>query len=380
MKHRPSRDDLQALQKRYAKAGRQEKGIILDEFTQTTGYHRDYAIRLLRGDYTDTTHPIRHPRARYYTPEDAAALLHLWELLDGMCSQLLVVEIPLGLPQLRRDGELDSSEQCAEHLLTLSPATIERLLAKQRPRGKRRRGLTKPGTLKAQVPVRTLAERPASAPGFLDMDTVDHSGGNASGEFAYTLDTVDAYSQWGAMGAIYGKGQQTVLDELQRFRLTLPFPLRGLHSDSGAEFINAHLKRYCDVERLRFTRGRAGKKNDNAWIEHKNWSVVRRWIGYGRYDTRQQVEQRNRLYALLVLYINFFKPVPKLLAKPRVGSKVKKVYDEPKTPYQRLMECPTLDPVFKQSLQATYECLRVAELKRELDRLVAQLKPSRVVH
>lgn len=189
MNHRPSRDYLQALQKRYAKAGRKEKGIILNEFTQTTGYHRDYAIRLLRGDYTYTTHPIRHPRARYYTPEDAAAVLHLWELLDGMCSKLLVVEIPLVLPQLRRDGELDISEQCAEHLLTISPATIDRLLAKRRPRRKHRRGLTKPGTLKTQISVRTFAERQASEPGFLDMDTVDHSGGNASGEFAYTLDT-----------------------------------------------------------------------------------------------------------------------------------------------------------------------------------------------
>ncbi len=379
MEHRPSRDYLAALQARYRKASKKEKGIILDEFTQTTGCHRDYAIRLLSGDYEYTTQPIRHPRARYYTPEDAAALLHLWDLLDGMCSKLLVVEIPLVLPQLRQDRTLNISKGCAAHLLEMSASTMDRLLLNRRPK-RQRRALTKPGTLQTHIPVRTFAEREATGPGFLDIDTMDHSGGHASGEFAYTLDTVDAYSQWVAFRAIYGKGQQTVLEALQRLRVDLPFPLRGLHSDSGGEFINAHLKRYCDLEKLRFTRGRAGKKNDNAWIEQKNWSVVRRWVGYGRYDTHKQVDQLNQVYALLELYTNFFKPVQKLIGKRREGSKVKKVYDEPKTPYQRLMDCPTLDGLFKQQLKATYERLHLAALKSELDRCVARLKPSRVGH
>ncbi len=378
MDDQPSRAYLRSLQTRYARASKLEKGIILDEFTRTTGAHRNYAMRLLAGAYQYVARPLRHPRARYYTAEDAAALEHLSDLLDGMCSKLLKAELPLVLPQLQSDGTLQISETCAQHLLEMSPATMDRLLRQRRPHGKHRHGFTKPGTLlKARIPVRTFAERQAEAPGFMDVDTVDHSGGNASGEFAYTLDMVDAYSEWVALRAVLTKGQQAVLDEIQCLRVDLPFPLHGLHSDSGGEFLNAHLVRYCRGERLQFTRSRAGKKNDNAWVEQKNWSVVRRLVGYGRYDTPAQVAQLNAVYAVGCLYINFFKPVMKLISKQRIGSKVKRVYDEPKTPYQRLMDCPALDSLFKQPLQTVYASLNLAEVKAELDRRLMMLKPSR---
>ncbi len=378
MDNRPSRGYLRSLQARYRRANKKGKGVILDEFTQTSGCHRDYAIRLLRGDYTYTTKPIRHPRARYYTAEDAAALEHLSELLDWMCSKLLKAEIPLVLPGLRADGSLDISETCARHLLEMSPATIDRLRRSRRPKGKHRHGFTKPGTLlKYRIPVRTFAERNPALPGYLDVDLVDHSGGNASGEFAYTLDMADAFSQWIEPRAVRTKAQKFVLEELQCARLDLPFPLLGIHSDSGGEFINDQLYRYCKTEQLKFTRSRAGKKNDNPRVEQKNWSVVRHLVGYGRYETQKQVDQLNAVYDVARLYVNFFKPVMKLKAKRRVGSKVKKIYDDPKTPYQRLLDCPTLSRAEKAKLKAIYASLSLSKVKAELDRRLAALKPSR---
>jgi len=378
MDNRPSRAYLRSLQARYRRARKKAKGVILNEFTKTTGCHRDYAIRLLRGDFTYQTQPIRHPRARYYTAEDAAALEHLSDLLDWMCSKLMKAAIPLVLPGLREDGTLDISETCAQHLLEMSPATIDRLRARRHPKGKHRRGFTKPGTLlKYRIPVRPFAERNAAVPGYLDVDLVDHSGGNASGTFCFTLDMADAFSQWIEPRAVLTKAQKFVLDELQCARLDLPFPLLGIHSDSGSEFINDQLYRYCHAEHLQFTRSRAGKKNDNARVEQKNWSVVRHFVGYGRYETQAQVKQLNAVYAVVRLYINFFKPVMKLQAKRRIGSKVKKIYDDPKTPYQRLIECETLSRADKQKLTATYKSLRLSKVKAELDRQLAALKPSR---
>jgi hypothetical protein len=378
MDSRPSRAYLRSLQTRYRRAGKKAKGVILDEFTQTTGCNRDYAIRLLRGDFTYTAKPIRHPRARYYTAEDAAALEHLSDLLDWMCSKLMKAAIPLVLPGLRDDGTLEISETCAQHLLEMSPATIDRLRARRRPKGKHQRGFTKPGTLlKYRIPIRTLAERNAPVPGYLDVDLVDHSGGNASGTFCFTLDMADAFSQWIEPRAVLTKAQKFVFDELQCARLDLPFTLLGIHSDGGGEFINDQLYRYCKGEHLKFTRGRAGKKNDNARVEQKNWSVVRHLVGYGRYETQAQMDQLNAVYVVARLYINFFKPVMKLQAKRRVGSKVKKIYDAPKTPYQRLVECETLSPADKQKLKATYKSLSLSKVKAELDRRLAALKPSR---
>ncbi len=378
MEHRPSRSYLRSLQARYAKANKKQKGVMLDEFTQTTGCNRDYAIRLLRERYVYTTQPIRHPRACYYTPEDAAALEHLWELLDELCSKLLKAAIPMVLPQLRQEGTLSISETCAEHLLEISSSSIDRLLAHRRSTGKRRHGLTKPGTwLKTHIPVRTFAERTATEPGWLDLDLVNHCGGNESGEFAHTLDMVDAYSQWVELRAVRTKAEKLVLEQFALARVELPFPLRGIHSDTGGEFINRQLYDYCGREKLTFTRSRAGKKNDNPQVEQKNYSVVRRLVGYGRYDTEKQVRQLNELYAVARLYINFFKPVMKLVSKQRKGSKVKRVYDEPKTPYQRLLDCPTLSPDAKRQLRATYKRLNLAKLKAELDRRMAALKPSR---
>lgn len=378
MDNRPTRGFLRSLQSRYARARKKDKGVMLDEFTKTTHCDRDHAIRVLRGSYCYATKPIHHPRARYYTAEDAAALEHLSDLLDWMCSKLMKAAIPLVLPGLRADGTLEISETCAQHLLAMSPATIDRLRARRRPKGKHRRGFTKPGTLlKYRIPIRTFAERNAPVPGYVDVDLVDHSGGNASGTFCFTLDMADAFSQWIEPRAVLTKAQKFVFDEFQCARLDLPFTLLGIHSDSGGEFINDQLYRYCKAEQLKFTRGRAGKKNDNARVEQKNWSVVRHLVGYGRYETPQQVKQLNAVYAVARLYINFFKPVMKLQAKRRVGSKVKKIYDEPKTPYQRLVECETLNPADKEKLKATYKSLSLSKVKAELDRRLAALKPSR---
>jgi hypothetical protein len=260
----------------------------------------------------------------------------------------------------------------------MSAATIDRLRARRRPKGKHRRGFTKPGTLLTyRIPIRTLAERNAPGAGYVDVDLVDHSGGKASGTFCCTLDIADAFSQWIEPRAVLTQAQKFVLEELQWVRLDLPFTLLGIHSDSGSEFINDQLYRYCQAEQLKFTRSRAGKKNDNTRVEQKKWSVVRHFTGYGRYETQPQVKQLNAVDARVRLYVNFFKPVVKLQAKRRLGSKVKKVYDNPPTPCQRLLACESLSRADKQKLEALFKRLSLSKINAELDRRLAALKPSR---
>lgn len=195
--------------------------------------------------------------------------------------------------------------------------------------------------------MRIFAERSPDRRGFLDLDLVDHSGGNECGEFAHMLDMVDAYSQWIEPRDVRTKALTSALEKLRHTRLDLPFPLLRNHSDNGSEFINGQLYRRCTAEHLTFTRSQEGKKNDKPRVEQKNRSMVRRFIGCGRYDTQKQVDQLNGIYAVLRLYLKFFKPVMKLIEKQRIGSKIKHIYDEPKTLYQRLVECKKLSRIFK---------------------------------
>jgi hypothetical protein len=361
---------LRLLKERYRKASRKERSAILDEFVKTTSYHRKYATALLNGRQQRSQRPIRRPRRAIYGPEEARALLTLSRLFDYINSKRLRKALDAELQGLYESGFLPVSSECYQKLKRVSPATIDRLLAGQRRRPAKGRGYTKPGTLlKHQIPVRTWADWTEDRPGFCEMDLVDHSGGRIirGADHAWTLCFTDVKTAWTECVAVRNKAQVHVFAAIKRARRRLPFPLLGIDSDNGSEFINDQLLRYCLEEKLTFTRGRAGKNNDSAYVEQKNWSVVRRAVGYYRYDTPEQLSLLNRLYALLHLYTNFFLPVMKLKEKVQVGSRKKRIYDDPQTPYARTLASPDVSDADKAQLRETYHFLDLVSIRTQID-------------
>jgi hypothetical protein len=370
---------LKQLQARYRKASKKEKTVILDEYVKTTGYHRKHATAVLNGRRERVQGPIRRPRRTQYGVEEANALATLADLFDDICSKRLRAALDVELPRLYQAGVLSISTTCYEKLLRVSPATMDRLRARYRSHHRLRRGFTKPGTLlKHRIPIRTWADWTEDRPGFCEIDLVDHSGGEITRgqEHAWTLCFTDVKTGWTECVAVRNKAQVHVFAAIQRARQRLPFPLLGIDSDSGAEFINDQLYRYCVEEEITFTRGRAGRKNDSAYVEQKNWSVVRRAVGYGRYDSPEQLELLNTLYARLHFYVNFFLPVMKLEEKVRMGSRVKRVYDDPLTPYARVLTSEHVSDEDKAELQEAYGYLNLIDLRRRIDELQEQLLHS----
>jgi hypothetical protein len=254
-------------------------------------------------------------------------------------------------------------------LCQMSPSTIDRLLhAWRRIGGRHPFSTTKPSSLlKSSIPIRTFADWQENRPGFLEVDLVSHCGESSEGFYLTTLSTVDVASGWSECIGVWGKGQERVGSAIHRVRKRLPFSLLGLDSDNGSEFINQHMYSYCRREGITFTRSRSYKKNDSCHVEQKNWSVVRRLIGYDRYNSRAALEALNRTYDLLRLYVNFFQPVMKLVAKARHGAKVHKVYDTARTPYQRLLESGVLTEAKQQELVATYYGLNPVLLLKQIN-------------
>jgi hypothetical protein len=365
---------LASLKARYAKASKKGRSQILDEYVATTGCHRKHAIAVLSGRRQRVKGPIRRPRRAIYTDEDARAILALADLFDHICSKRLRAAMDNELPKLRLCGFLDVSPESYVRLQRVSPSTMDRLRRRYGRRRGRSRGLTKPGTLlKSQIPIRTWADWNEDQPGFCEMDLVDHSGGNTRGDHAWTLTFTDIKTGWTECVAVRNKAQKHVFAAIKRVRERLPFPLLGVDSDNGSEFINDELYRYCKRERITFTRSRVGRKNDDAHVEQKNWSIVRRTVGYRRYDTSHQLHLLNRLYSVLRLYVNFFLPVMKLAKKERHGSKVKKTYDDPQTPFARVLASPDVSDENKNALRTAYQELDVVQLRQQIDDLIEQL-------
>ncbi len=376
---KPDPKYLARLHKRYGKARKKLQSIILDEFVATTGYHRKHAAELLSGrrHWRDPNQPLHRRRARIYTEEDQRAVFWLVALFDEISSKRLRAAMDVELPVLRRNRHLRVSRTCYQHLLQVSASTLDRWRRAARRAGRHLRGGTKPGTLlKRQIPIRTFAEWDDKRPGFAEIDLVQHDGGLNKGDFACTLDLTDVATSWTELAATPNKAQVHVFAALQHERACLPFALLGIDSDNGSEFINHELVRYCQQEELTFTRGRSGRKNDNPFVEEKNWSVVRRLVGYGRYDTKKQVAQLNAIYQVYRLYVNHFLPVTKLLRTEHHGSRMKKIYDAPKTPYQRILDSPHLSEAVKAQLRREHKKLDVVRLKRQLDQRLAKLKPT----
>jgi hypothetical protein len=362
------REYVEAVRERYFLASKKEKGKILDEFTKVTGRHRKAAIRLIR--HSAHTRVGKKPgRPRQYSAAVVEALRLAWEATDRLCSKRLKPFLPELVQVLRRHGEGKISAEVEAQLCRMSPSTIDRLLKPWRRLGGRRPfSTTKPASLlKSAIPIRTFADWQEDTPGFLEADLVPHCGDSTGGFYLNTLSTVDIATGWSECVGVWGKGQERVGSAVHHVRRRLPFPLLGLDSDNGSEFINQHVFAYCQREKITFTRSRSYKKNDNCHVEQKNWSVVRRLIGYDRYNSRAALEALNRIYDLLRLYINFFQPVMKLVAKTRQGAKVHKVYDTAQTPYQRLLRCGVLTEAKKQELAATYHHLNPVLLLKQIN-------------
>lgn len=372
---------------RYRNGSKKVKRQILDEFCETTGYSRGYARFVLRNHgrqvwlrgkkvaVGDARQRQQRSKPKYYDEQVVQALIKLWQLLNYLCGKRLVAIMPELIAKLEQFGELRLTPLTKEKLLRISAASIDRLLQPERRKQQlRRRSHTKPGTLlKHQIPIRTFAEWDEDRPGFAEIDLVAHDGGLALGDYCQTLDLTDICTGWTETEAVPNKAQVWVFEAIQTIRARLPFPLLGLDSDNGSEFVNKELLRYCQQERLTFTRARPYRKNDNCYVEQKNYSVVRQTVGYQRFDTAAELMVLKQLYATLRLYTNFFQPTMKLKSKERMGSRVKKNYHAPQTPYQRVLASTEVTAADKKKLQCQYQALNPAALKRQLDKYRKEL-------
>lgn len=365
------------MAKRYARARKKEKGRMLDELCALTGWSRRHARRALRGaaDGPRPRPPRVRGRPRTYGEEVLGPLRRIWAALDGPCGKRLAPFLGEAVEAMERCGELELTPEVRAKLLSISAATIDRLLAPERRRLQvKGRSGTKPGTLlRSQIPIRTFAEWDERRPGFCEVDLVGHEGGDPSGQFCQTLNLTCVATGWTEMRAVPNKAQRWVFEALLDIERTLPFPLLGLDSDNGSEFINDHLFGYCSERGITFTRSRAFRKNDNCFVEQKNWTVVRQQVGYARYDTPQELEVLRELYSHLRLYVNFFQPQMKLIEKAREGARVRKRYDTPRTPYRRVLESTEVPPAVKARLTRQYRQLNPVELKRAIARCQDEL-------
>ena len=364
----------EAVRERYLRSTKKVKTRILDEFVAATGLHRKAAIRLLNGG-SKPSGKKRSGRPKLYGLESMAALKVAWEATDRLCSKRFHPFVPEMVGILKRNGELDVTEEAEGQLYRMSPSTIDRILRRWRGDGVRR-GLstTKPGTLlKHSIPIRTFKEWNENKPGFLEADLVAHCGDSVEGFYLTTLSTVDVATGWCEPVAVWGKGQERVKGAVYDVRKRLPMPMLGLDSDNGSEFINQSLYEYCQRNGITFTRSRPYKKNDSCHVEQKNWSVIRRVIGYDRFSSKAAFKGLDDVYTLLRLYVNFFQPVLKLVSKNRHGAKVHKVYDTAQTPYQRLLSSEVLTEEKRKELGAIYAALNPVRLLGQIRETVGHL-------
>lgn len=375
------------LAPRYQKAGKKEKGKMLDEFIALTGYCRTHASYVLnthgkrkrvsknRIIQADVRKIGRRGQKKIYTNDVKKALIKIWYIMDCICGKRLAPVLEEIVRKLEEVRELSLTEDTRAKLQGISASTIDRLVAGERRKQTiKGRSNTKPGTLlKNQIPIRTFSDWDEQRPGFGEIDLVGHDGGAAKGEFMQTLDLTDVCTTWTETEAVKNKAQVWVFGALKDIRKRLPFDLLGIDSDSGAEFINRHLYEYCKEENITFTRSRSYRKNDNCFVEQKNYSVVRRAVGYLRYDTDEELRIINELYKHLRLYTNFFQPSMKLVEKTRIGSRVTKKHDTAQTPYQRVLDSPYIPKSAKTNLKRQYKTLNPASLKRKITRLQQKL-------
>ena len=371
---------IKAIKPRYLKASKKEKGKILDEFCKNTGYNRKYTIQIFKAgyDYGRVIREGRKVRKRKYSNEVILATIKVWELLDYPCSTRLKASLIPTLQSMINFKEVAINGDILNKLLTISARTLDRRMKRERQirRLNRNRGTTRHGSLlKSSIPIR-ITNWDTNKIGFMEMDTVAHNGGDPSGQFVYSLDMVEIYSGWSEQYAVLGKGEMGVVKAVDEVKNNLPFNLLGLDSDGGSEFINWHMVKYCNNNKLFFTRSRPDRKNDNAYVEQKNYTHIRKQLGYERLDTEEQLDAINNLYRNeLRLFNNFFKPVMKIISKEKINNSVcRKKYDIPKTPYQRLIEHSQITQEKKEKLVKLYLSLNPVKLKRGIDEKTKKIK------
>jgi hypothetical protein len=342
---------------------------MLDEFVAATGYNRKYAIHLLKNGLPKRRKHKRRAQT-IYTPDVVAALVQVWQASGRLCSKRLQPFMSEFLDALARHDEMVFEPRIKALLCQMSPATIDRKLQRARARQGRQRGLstTKPGTLlKKSIPIRTFIDWNEQQPGFVEVDLVAHCGDTTAGVYLNTLCLVDIYTHWCGLAALPNKGQIATFIALKAIRQRLPFPLLGLDSDNGSEFINDQLFRYCLDQHITFTRSRPYHKNDQAHVEQKNWSVVRQTVGYDRYESPEALNLLTAIYTDLELHVNFFRPTLKLSEKKREGSKVRKRYEPARTPYRRVIASPIVPDEDKTQLCQIYLGLNPLALQRQVE-------------
>ena len=366
---------LAVIRKAYLQAKRKkEKSLLLDEYCKNTRLNRKYVIRKINHpwlwDEKGRIKRKKRQRRQTYGSEVIVALIDLWKIFDYPCGQRLKPLLEQETERLRKLGEIEVSEATAKKLKKIGSATIDRRLKpeKEKLMRLRKKGGSKPKSLLYQkIPIR-LNDWDTSVVGNLGIDLVEHCGSSKKGKYINTLSVTEISSGWWEGEAIMSRGQYPTLEGLKRARKRAPFEWLEIHPDNDSAFINAHLYQYCQKEGIKFSRSRPNKKNDNCYVEQKNWTHVKKVLGYLRYDTQEELATINELYRNeLRLYKNFFQPVMKLVKKERRGGKVKRSYDQPKTPYQRLMESDQISAETKTELKAIYLSLNPAQLKREIE-------------
>jgi hypothetical protein len=359
----------------YLAADQQRKGQILDIVCETTGLHRKAAIRKFRWlQMSDEKRHRKKGRDVYYTPDVIAALKTVWIVNSELCGELLIESIADTVSVLRRDNQWKHRRDTTEKLLEMSEGTVKRHISYfVTTRDKRKKfSATRPSHIKAIIPIfiGPWDDKPA---GFGQIDTVVHCGTSLAGDMAYSVNFTDVHHRWVVLNAQWNKGEINTQKSLERMKKKLPFPMRGIHPDTGSEFVNYHLLKWCKDSTIEITRSRPNHKNDNAYVEQKNGHVIRRFIGYDRLDKPETVPALNRVYDTLELYLNHFLMTRKCIEKYRVGAKYRRRYDRPQTPYQRVMADDSISNDVKIKLKAQHELLNPLQLKKDIDRLTEEL-------